>query len=163
MREKAQKLLNDTALEFAKIPHPAPDEIKRKGCCADCDAWISWCSSHTSEDFLQALREGGFDQYEFGTLLPQAYHYFSAAVVRFCLEQIALGTGIDPYPPWVDTLVPLKDSAADFHQKYVCLFSSGQRSVIKQLLELSAQAYFEQEEMIESNLTWAASEIWKTA
>jgi hypothetical protein len=53
--------------EFASVPHPG-SKITVEGCCEEHDAWNKWCGAHSADEFLDAIREGGFDPFEFGGL-----------------------------------------------------------------------------------------------
>lgn len=152
-----------TKQAFANVPHPGADRITDPNCCDDHTAWIEWCSTRTSQEFLAAIRAGGFHPCEFLSLCPEAYHYFSGSVIIYCLERLTQNFEDLSWSDWLDALYPLRTNARLFIDEYVVCFDHIQRSIVAQLLSLAAQRYFEQEEQHHEDFEWAAKEVWRSA
>jgi hypothetical protein len=162
--ESIQDLIAKAKKEFSVVPHPGSDRITVADCCKDHDTWIEWCGNHSSTQFLEALRGGGFDPVEFGSLYPEAYHYFAGAVAIYCLERLADRADANfDWDQWIDAFCPLRNRADDFTKEYLIRFSGAQRMIIARLLELASEKYFSQEGQQNEDFIWAAGKIWGAA
>ncbi len=156
-------LNSETRRLFASVPHPGPDGIydqhdtSGNDCCIDHNAWIEWCGKHTYEEFLSTIRKGAFDPFEFLSLSPAAYHYFTPAVILYCLT--TLTNPLDDPLEWIEAFIPLPENEDVFRAKYLSRFTAAQRTIVTRVLQLNAEAHVRHEGIINDSVSVAAK-IW---
>ena len=145
---------------FAPVQHPGRGNILESyDCCEAHAAWVEWCSQHTNEEFLTAIRQGGFCPFEFMSLALPAYHYFTAAVLLYCLT--TLSNPLHDPLEWIEALIPLTENEKEFRSQYLVLFSTEQRSLAARILQLHAEAHLLREGTPSDSVSWA-EKIWSS-
>src|SRR5580765_8007503 len=73
---------------FADMERPDLRGIHPLGCCEEHEPDYAWYRNHLWEDFARELPNGGFDPFDFGSIHPIAFHYFSPGVLLATCEAV---------------------------------------------------------------------------
>jgi hypothetical protein len=163
---------------FLDVPHPgSPGKIIAVPCCPEHDAVAEWFSLHTWQDFEEALEKEDLDLTSYGSLFPEAYHYFLQAVLIYIIQNIDRnpegdGWGTKAWRPMdrvYHTIAPWPRSgenwSRDLRSEYIPLFSIDQRHVVVRVLEfVCAYGFLPEDEKEEKilDIQAAIKDIWDT-
>jgi hypothetical protein len=177
--EKEQMIVilkEQIARAFLDVPHPgSPGKIIAIPCCPEHDAVAEWFSLHTWQDLEEALEIEDLDLTSYGSLLPEAYHYFLQAVLMYIIQNIDRDPASDsrgkrcwrPLDRVYHTIAPWPRSEEKWSQElrseYLPLFSVEQRKIVVRVLEFVCTfGFFPEEDKAEilSDMQTAIKDIW---
>jgi hypothetical protein len=162
---------------FLDVPHPgSPERIIAIPCCPEHDAIAEWFSLHTWQDLEEALEREDLDLTSYGSLFPEAYHYFLQAVLIYIIQNIDRDPESNswgkrcwrPLDRVYHTIAPWPRSEENWSQElrteYLPLFTIEQRKVVVRVLEFACKFGFipedEKEEKI-LDMQTAIKDIWE--
>lgn len=174
---KIVELKEQISRAFSDVPHPgSPEKIIAIPCCPEHDAIAEWFSLHTCQDLEEALEKEDLDLTSYGSLFPEAYHYFLQAVLIYIIQNIDRDPGNDswgakcwrPMDRVYHTICPWPRSREKWSQElrtdYLPLFSMEQRKIVVRVLEFACAFGFIPEEDKEErilDLNSAIKDIWE--
>jgi hypothetical protein len=162
---------------FLDVTHPgSPEKIIAYPCCPDHDALAEWFSLHTWQDFEVGLETEDLDLTAYGSLYPEAYHYFLPAILIYIIQNIDRDPESDswgtkcwrPIDRVYHTISPWPRSEEKWSQElrseYLPLFSIEQRKTVVRVLEFAcAFGFIPDEDKVETmaDLQTAIKDIWE--
>jgi hypothetical protein len=171
------ELKEQIARAYREVPHPgSPEKIIAIPCCPDHDALAEWLSLHTWQDLETVLETEDMDLTAYGSLFPEAYHYFLQAVLIYIIQNIdrdpeAESWGTKCWRPMdrvYHTVAPWPRSeekwSQDLRSEYLPLFSAEQRKAVVRVLEfVCTYGFHPEEERPEklSDIQTAIDDIWE--
>jgi hypothetical protein len=149
------ELKEEITRAFSNVPHPgSPEKIIAVPCCPEHDTIAEWFSLHTWQELEETLEIEDLDLTSYGSLYPEAYHYFLPAVLIYIIQNIDRDPESDswgtnawrPMDRIYHTISPWPRSkekwSQDIRSEYLPLFSIEQRKTVVRVLEFVCEFGF---------------------
>lgn len=149
---------NEIIAAFADVEQPDLRAIYPLGCCEDHEPDYQWYRRHSWQEFESELPTGRFDPFDFGSIHPVAFHYFSPGVLLATRDAMLSNAQrhVWLWDCWVHIFVPMVEDLDRFSREKFPFFSDPQRKVVANHL----LSYLETKPYGDTDIERAITDVW---
>lgn len=153
---------------FESIERPDIEAIERQSPREELLGYISnwdWYRQHSWQDFAAELPTEQFDPFEFPSLPPTVYRYFTPGILAATFGALAANQPARAFweEYWIFALVPLKSRIEAFRFEYLPHFSTAQKEAIAFGLVTFSHRQIARENYADADLERAIAQVWSPA